>query len=314
MTCHNCQKEARKHGKDRKGNQRYRCESCSKTFQEPREKPLEGMYLPLDKAENVLQLLLEGCSIRSTERITDVNRNTILSLLEVVGKRCESLLDSRIRNVRVKDVQCDEIWNFVYCKEKTKNRLGLTGERIGDAYCFTAIERHSKLVLAWHLGRRTTPDTEIFTEKLYHATSQDHFQITTDGFAGYTNSVVYSLGTRVDFAQLIKVYAAPKEDDHRYSPAEVVEAVPVIRHGNPDPDRICTSHVERGNLTLRMQMRRFTRLTNGFSKKWANLKSMLAIFFAWYNFCRIHSTIRVTPAMEAKITDHVWSIGELLAA
>lgn len=314
MTCHNCQKEAKKHGRDRKGFRRYRCETCSKTFQEPREKPLEGMYLPLDKAEKVLQLLLEGCSIRSTERITDVNRNTILRLLEVVGKRCEALFDSRIRNVQVQDLQCDEIWQFVYCKQKTKHRLGLTDERIGDTYCFTAIERHSKLILAWHLGQRTAPDTEIFTEKLYHATSQDHFQVTTDGFGGYVNAIPYSLGTRTDFAQLIKIYAAPRESDQRYSPSEIKEIVPVIRHGNPDPTKICTSHVERGNLTMRMQMRRFTRLTNGFSKKWENLKAMLAIFFAWYNFCRIHSTIRVTPAMEAGITDHIWTIGELLVA
>ncbi len=162
------------------------------------------------------------------------------------------------------------------------------------------------------LGRRTARDTEAFVEKLNEATA-GQFQITTDGFKAYVDAVHMSLGTRVDFAQLIKVYRASSEDERRYSPAEVVstEVVPVV--GHPDPKKICTSHVERQNLTMRMQIRRFTRLTNGFSKKWENHWAALALYFAYYNFCRIHSTIRVTPAMEAGITDHVWELSELLA-
>ena len=174
-----------------------------------------------------------------------------------------------------------------------------------------AIERTSKLILAWHLGRRTAEDTELFTEKLDQATS-GRFQLTTDGFAAYPDAVHYSLGTRVDFAQLVKVYAAPRDPDERYSPASVVNAVPVPRWGTLDPQSICTSHVERQNLTMRMQLRRLTRLTNAFSKKWENLKVALAVYFAHYNFLRVHSTLRVTPAMEAALSDHVWSWGELL--
>jgi IS1 family transposase len=211
--------------------------------------------------------------------------------------------------VPVKEIQADEIWSFIGKKEKALQRKD--DPTFGDAYCFVGIERNSKLVLAWHLGRRTSRDAEAFTEKLNEAAS-GKFQITTDGFKGYIDAVSRSLGTRVDFAQLIKVYAATPEGERRYSPAEVVamEVVPII--GRPDPKKICTSHVERQNLTMRMQIRRFTRLTNGFSKKWENHYAMLALYFAYYNFVRIHSTIRVTPAMEAGLTDHVWTLKELL--
>ena len=175
-----------------------------------------------------------------------------------------------------------------------------------------AIERHSKLVLNFALGKRDQATTDIFIEGLRHATAAQNFQITTDGFKPYVSAIKNTLSDRVDFAQLIKVYRASVAGEARYSPAEVVstEVVPVI--GDPNPSRICTSHVERQNLTMRMQIRRFTRLTNGFSKKFENHWAALALYFAYYNFCRIHSTIRVTPAMEAKIADHVWDLAELL--
>ncbi len=176
-----------------------------------------------------------------------------------------------------------------------------------------ALERKSKLVVAWHLGRRTARDTVAFTEKIHEATT-GNFQITTDGFPAYPDAVSYSLGTRVDYAQLVKIYAAPRDGEQRYSPAEVVNAVPVPRIGSPEPQKICTSHVERQNLTMRMQIRRLTRLTNAFSKKWENLKASLALHFAWYNFCRVHQTLGVTPGMESGLTDHVWGIAELLDA
>jgi IS1 family transposase len=261
-----------------------------------------------------LQLLLEGTSVRSAERITGAHRDTILDLMVRAGERCERFLEDRIQNVAVRDVQADEIWAYVKMKEKEKVRRDIEDDRLGDAYTFVGIERHTKLVLCWHLGRRSYDDTFAFTEKLYRATGT-HWQLTTDGFKAYQNAVIHSLGARdVDFAQLVKVYAHPSADDHTYSPPTVINSVPVEIYGNPDPDRICTSHVERSNLTMRMQMRRFTRLTNGFSKKWENLKAMLALFFAYYNFGRIHSTIRVTPAMEAGLTDHIWELKELLAA
>ena len=188
----------------------------------------------------------------------------------------------------------------------------MTGDpRRGDVYCFVAFERNSKLVISWHLGRRTARDTVAFTEKINEAT-QGRFQITTDGFRPHVDAVHYSLGTRVDFAQLVKVYAAPRDGEQRYSPAEVVDVVPLPRWGQPKLNRIYTSHVERQKLTMRMHIRRLTRLTNAFSKKWENLKAALALHFAWYNLCRIHSTLRATPAMEAGVTDHVWTLEDLV--
>jgi transposase-like protein/IS1 family transposase len=310
MTCHNCRIQAHRFGKHRNGLQRFRCKQCRKTFTEEHATPLDEMRLPLDKAEMVLSLLVEGMAIRSVERITGVNRNTIMSLLVLAGERCERLSEKKISKVPVSDVQADEIWGFVGMKEKRKKT---DDDTLGDAYCFTAIESNTKLMLTWHLGRRTAKDTVIFTDKIDAATS-GHFQITTDGFPPYRDAIDVALGTRVDFAQLIKVYRAAPEGERRYSPAEVIstEVVPVC--GNPDPKKICTSHVERANLSIRMSMRRLTRLTNAFSKKWENLKAAYAVFFAFYNFCRIHQTLRVTPAMEAGITDRVWSIRDVLTA
>jgi transposase-like protein/IS1 family transposase len=310
VTCHNCRIECKRKGRDRKGHQRYQCRHCSKWFQEPREDHLDGMYLPVDKAEMVLKLLLEGSSVSTVERITDVHHTTILKLLVLAGEKCERIMGQKIRNVPVKDVQCDELWAFIQKKEK-RCKLG-DDPNFGDSYCFVAIERHSKLILNFALGKRDKATTDIFIEGLRLATSSQHFQITTDGFAPYNKAISDTLEDRVSFAQLIKVYRAASEGEARYSPAEVaaVEVVPVI--GQPDSDRICTSHIERQNLSIRVGTRRFTRLTNAFSKKWENHWAALACWFAFYNFCRRHRTLRVTPAMEAGIADHVWSVRELL--
>src|ERR1044072_3732629 len=208
MNCTTCQSEARRFGKDRKGNQRFQCLTCKKTFNEPKEKPLGSMTLAEDKALSVLHHLVEGCSIRSTERITGVEKKTILSLLVLVGEKCERLLDERIQNISVKDVQCDEIWGYVSMKEKTKSRLGRFDEdELGDAYCFVGMERNTNLILAWHLGRRTFDDTWAFTKKLARATSDDSFQISTDSFASYRDTIVHELGQKnINFAQVIKVF------------------------------------------------------------------------------------------------------------
>ncbi|MGA3327066.1 MAG: IS1 family transposase [Terriglobia bacterium] len=310
MTCHNCRIECRKFGKTRKGQQRYRCCQCYKTYSEPRNEYLGGMYTSPQKVEEVIKLLVEGCSISSVERLTGVNENTIMRILVFAGDRCERLLESKVQAVPVANVQCDEIWGFVGCKEK---RNVNDDPMRGDAYCFVAFERDTKLVLTWHLGKRCGRDTMAFTEKLEAATL-GQFQITTDGFQPYFDAVHTCLGTRVDYAQLIKVYGASTEGDHRYSPAKVIEIIPKPVWGNPDPNRICTSHVERQNLSIRMSMRRMTRLTNAYSKKWENLKAAYALWFAYYNFSRVHMTLRCTPAMEAKITDHIWTISELLGA
>jgi transposase-like protein/IS1 family transposase len=313
MTCEACQVSCQRFGKHRNGLQRFRCPACKTTYTEAHKPALEGSYIPQEKVVLVLRLLIEGNSIRSTERITNLDRNTIMRLLTLAGEKCEALMGRLIVNVPVRDVECDEIWGFVQKKEGHKGPEEAHDESVGDAYCFTAVERNTKLVLNFALGRRSKATTDVFIEGLRHATSSQNFQITTDGFAPYVKAISDTLADRVDFAQLIKVYRSSTEGEGRYSPAEVasVEVVPVL--GNPDPARICTSIVERQNLTIRMQMRRLTRLTNGFSKKWENLWAAYCLHFAYYNFCRIHSSIRVTPAMESNLTDHVWELAELLA-
>lgn len=313
MTCHNCKIKAGKHGKDRKGNQRYSCKQCKRTFSEVQDRPLDDMRISMDRAEMCLKLLLEGMSIRSVQRITGMHQETILNLITLTGERCERLMRERIKGVAVKDVEADEIWQFVQCKNRHKLHKGITDPKVGDQYTWVGIERNTKLILAWHLGQRDMTACEAFTEKLHEATS-GRFQLTTDGYRPYESAVAYSLGTRVDYAMLIKIYDRDREGEQKYSPPEVVETITKIMIGDPDPSRICTSIVERSNLSMRTSIRRLTRLTNAFSKKWENLKSMLAIYFAFYNFCRIHSTIRCTPAMESGITQHVWTIRDLLAA
>jgi transposase-like protein/IS1 family transposase len=314
MTCHNCKIEAKKAGRDRKGNQRYRCAQCKRRFQEQQEKLLGNMYLGEGKALLGGGGVLEGNSLRSIERITGVEMHTLLALLNLAGERCERLMKRKINGVPVQDVEADEIWGFVGMKRNTRLAKGITDPHVGNTFTFVGIERNTKLVLAWHLGDRDVESTEAFTEKLHEATS-GRFQLTTDGFHLYPHAISYSLGTRVDYAQLIKVYGkGDHEGEQKYSPPEVVDTVSKPLIGNPDPRRICTSIVERQNLNIRMSTRRLTRLTNGFSKKWENLKAALALYFAYYNFCRIHKSIRCTPAMESGLTGHVWTLRELLAA
>jgi IS1 family transposase len=256
---------------------------------------------------------LRVCRFDPIQRITGLHQETILNLLVLAGECCNKLMTKRIKNIPVQDVEADEMWGFVQMKNRAKLYKQNVDPHIGDAYTFVGIERNTKLVLAWHLGGRDVPSTEAFTEKLDRATS-GFFQLTTDGFNVYPNAVAYSLGTRVDFAQLIKVYANIREGEQKYSPPEVVDTVTKTVIGSPDPRRICTSIVERSNLSMRTSIRRLTRLTNAFSKKWDNLHAALSLYFAYYNFCRIHSSIRCTPAMESGITGHVWTLRELLSA
>lgn len=315
MNCPTCDNPSKKFGKHRNGDQRFRCMACRKTFTEPKVKILDNMILAEGKALAVLSHLVEGCSIRSTERLTGVHRDTILDLLTLAGRKCEALSESIIKDVPVQDVECDELWAYVGMKAKTKSKK-LTAENddsIGDAWTFTAIERHSKLILAWHLGQRDFPNTAAFTEKIDRATTGD-FQITTDGFAPYRDAIGFILGGRTDFAQLIKIYANNPENETRYSPAQCTGCKKKVIHGRPDPERVGTSRVERHNLSVRMENRRFTRLTNGFSKKWEKHHAALALYFAYYNFCRMHRSLRCTPAMAAGITKHVWTLKDLLMA
>ncbi len=317
MTCHNCRIDAPKHGKHRNGLQRYRCSQCGKTFTEPHAEAFH-MEMHLEEPQGLLaiQLLCEGTSVRTCERIVGLHRNTILELLLIAARRSEALLAERIHSLRVENVQCDEIWGYVFKKQSHRHGAEENFWQMGDAWCFVGIERTSKLVLAHHLGKRTVSSAMQFMRKLAAATDPNHrYQLTSDGLKAYNYAVGMVLGDRVDYAQLIKIYAYnTPEDARRYSPPEVVEAIPTPIYGDPDEKQICTSHIERQNLTMRMSIRRLTRLTNAFSKKWDNLRAALALHFAYYNFCRKHITLRgATPAMAAGITDHVWSIQELIS-
>ena len=318
MNCIDCNSLTKRHGKDRKGNQRFRCLACGKTFIVPQAKMLNNMYLAEDKAVNVLQLLVEGMSVRSIERVTGVPRDTVLRLLETVGKKCLWIQENLVKDVKVKFVQADEIWSFVGMKDKAKKANNVEDEKVGSTYTFTSIDSDSKLIVAWHLGRRTEQDAIIFLEKVYQAVNKDiWYQITTDGWPGYKHTVNEILGAKAHFAQLVKVYgnSQSKKDEQRYSPAECVGCVKKVVSSRPVKEKISTFYVERANLTMRMSMRRMTRLTNGFSKKWDNLNYSIALHFAHYNFCRSHKTLHgAIPAMAANLTKTIWSLKDLLNA
>ena len=310
MLCPLCQSPCRRFGFNRNGSQRHRCDACRHTVTDSSTQPRDGRRLSEDKEIMALRHLLEGNSVRSTERLLEIHRDTILDAMVRAGEDCQRLLDALLCGLPVSDVQSDEIWGFVGCKEKTRVRKNYS-EDVGDAYCFTAIERHTKLFLAWHLGKRCTEDCRTFAHKLKRATS-GRFQLSTDGYGPYQTHVPVVFGADVDFEILVKVYGIPEGAERRYTPSEIIGADAAAFHGRPNVDKICTSHVERSNLTIRMTIRRLTRLTNAHSKKWENHEAALALFFAYYNFCRVHSTIKQTPAMAAGLADYVWSVRELL--
>jgi transposase-like protein/IS1 family transposase len=315
MQCEACQTPAKRFGKDRNGNQRYQCRVCRRLYYDRPARPLRNLRLPLDRALLCLHLLCEGNAVRSIERLTGTEKKTVLRLLVQVGEGCERMLAETVKAVPVRDVQADEIWSFIKAKARTVARKGITDPDAGDAYCYIGIERHSKLVLAWHLGRRNTWDAHDFIVKLATATAGE-FQLSTDGFNGYPGAVEYAFGARVSYGQVIKSYGNEGTEEARrtYAPSRLISTEKVAVYGEPEEERACTSHVERGNWTLRGHLRRFTRLSNGFSRKKANLRAALALYFAYYNFVRFHKSIRMTPAMAAGITRKPWSLEDLLTA
>lgn len=270
------------------------------------------MYtLSIEKKLAVIASLVEGNSVRSTERMTGAHRDTICRLLVEVGSHCTEIMDSQIRNVHCKFVQADEIWIYVGKKQK---RVEIDDSpELGDQWVFVAIDAETKLVPAYIVGKRDRDTTYTFLLELQkRLTPERRFQLTTDGFHFYVRAVEDVFYGTVDFAQLIKLYGEyGQHGSERYSPSSIVEVISKVQDGRPDPEHICTSHVERQNLTMRMQMRRFTRLTNAFSKKLENLKAACALHFAHYNFCRVHSSLRVTPAMAAGIANEAWPLSSL---
>lgn len=305
-----CSHETRhKHGKNKCGNQRYKCSLCGATFVE--SGPLGEMRTSQKQAAQALALMLEGMSLRGIQRVTGLCRETLCNLILMVGSNCERLLDAKIKGVNANDVQLDEIWSFVGMKEKRRVARG-DSEEFGDSWTFYGIERETKLILAHQVGNRDANTCWAFLLKLKAAIGSGRFQLTTDGLSHYRNNVPFAFGMQVDFAQLVKVYSNT-QDETRYSPARIISADKLPMFGNPDDDKISTSHIERFNLTVRMTLRRFTRLTNAHSKSLKHHKAMQALFVAWYNFARPHETLKgQTPAMASGLADHVWSVRELL--
>ena len=268
--------------------------------------------LPLERKIAVISALVEGNSIRSVSRMTGVDRNTINSLLLRSGDRCQQIMNEQMNNLQCRYLQVDEIWTYV--QKKRRNVKAGDPPEFGDQWVYVAIDAESKLIPSFRVGKRVRPDTWAFLWDLHHRLA-GRVQLTTDALNHYTVTVPECFGTECDFAQLQKLFGNWWMDtpEGKYSPSGLTGLISKVRQGDPDPSFISTSFVERQNLTMRMAMRRFTRLTNAFSKKLANLKAACALHFAHYNFCRVHSSLRVTPAMAANVTNRVWDLGELLA-
>ncbi len=269
--------------------------------------------LPLEKKTLVLSLLAEGNSLRTISRVSGVARNTISNLLLEAGDKAREILDSRIVNLQCRFVQVDEIWTFVGKKQKQCTDEEKRDGELGDQYVFVAMDSETKLVMASMVGKRSGDNAYSFMREL-KMRIPNRFQLSTDAFGPYFNCVDEVFHDQIDYGQIVKYYAEDGQSEKRYSPAHIIkmDITPLI--GNPKKNRISTSHIERQNLTMRMAMRRFTRLTNGFSKSLKHLEAAIALHFFHYNFMRIHESLRVTPAMQAGISKHLLSWEEFLTS
>jgi IS1 family transposase len=267
--------------------------------------------LSTEQRTRIVAALVEGNSIRATCRMTGAAKNTVVKLLVDRGGACSEYQDKAMRDLPCTHLQCDEIWSFCYAKEKNvapelQGQIGY-----GDTWTWTAIDADTKIVPTWHIGRRDAAAAKAFIDDLAGRLAS-RVQLTTDGHKPYLQAVEDAFGADIDYAVLIKIYGADPANEKRYSAAECIGSEKIIVQGQPDLARVSTSYVERQNLTMRMGMRRFTRLTNGFSKKVENLAAAVALHFMHYNFARIHKTLKQTPAMAAGISDHVWSLEEIV--
>lgn len=260
----------------------------------------------------ILACLVEGNSIRSTCRMTGFAKGTVLKFVAEIGEACEAFHDERVRGVNSKRIQADEIWSFCYAKDKNLPDHMRGQDGVGSVWTWTAIDSDTKLMVSWHVGSRDADSARWFMQDLASRLA-GRVQLTTDGHHVYERAVESAFGWNVDYAQLVKVYGNPREGENRYSPGVCLGADKNSIIGRPSLGHVSTSHVERSNLTMRMGMRRFTRLTNAFSKKFANTRAAVALHFVHYNFCRVHKTLRVTPAMEAGLANHVWELSEIVA-
>ncbi|MBI4265745.1 MAG: IS1 family transposase [Acidobacteria bacterium] len=267
--------------------------------------------LPVAKRAQVLSLLCEGTSMRAVSRLADVSINTVTKLLVDAGRLCAAFHDDQVRGVKAQRVQVDEIWSFTYAKAKNVPKAKKAPVGAGDTWTWTGLEADSKLIVSWLVGPRDAGSAFTFTSDL-KARLANRVQLTSDGLKVYVDAVEDAFGADVDYAQLVKLYGPSGENETRYSPAKCIGCLSKTVTGDPAPKYISTSYSERQNLTMRMHMRRFTRLTNGFSKKLENHVHMVALYTVFYNFTKIHKTLRVTPAMEAGLTDRLWSMEDVV--
>jgi IS1 family transposase len=270
--------------------------------------------LPLAKRTQILAMLCEGSSMRSISRVADVSINTVSKLLAQAGEACIALHNDAVKNVKASRIECDEIWSFCYAKDKNVKHATCAPEGAGDVWTWTGIDADSKLIVSYLVGGRDAESAMEFMDDL-RTRLANRVQLTADGLNLYAVAVEEAFGSDVDFAQLVKIYGEPKggKNERKYSPGECCGTRKFRVQGDPDIAKVSTSYVERQNLTMRMSMRRFTRLTNAFSKKLENHIHALALYFAFYNFCRIHKSLRMSPAMAAGITDRLWSLEDVVA-
>ena len=270
--------------------------------------------LSIEKRTQLISLLVEGMSMRAVSRVADVSINTVMKVLCETGKACAAYHGAHVRVVKAKRIECDEIWSFCYAKQKNVASATTSPDGAGDTWTWTAIDADSKLIISYLVGGRDVEYATAFMQDVKERITGTTVQLTTDGLKAYLVAVDKSFRWNVNYAQLVKAYgAAPDKSKGRYSPADCTGSKKNTIIGKPDLDKVSTSNLERQNLTMRMHMRRFTRLTNGFSKKIENHANAVALHFMFYNFAKIHKTLRVTPALEAGISDHVWSIADIAA-
>ena len=273
-------------------------------------KPMNKLA-PADRAK-VLHLLCEGSSIRSVTRLLNVGKNTVIKLMIDAGEACAAYHDEHVRELRSKRIQVDEIWSFTYAKEKNVASAKAAPEGAGDTWTWTALDADTKFIASWFVGGRDGECAKWFIEDLATRLA-NRVQLTSDGHRAYLEAVEGAFGADVDYAQLVKIYGSAPGPAGRYSPADCTGIKKNRIEGNPDMKHVSTSYVERSNLTMRMHMRRFTRLTNAFSKKVENHAHAVALFTTFYNFVRIHKTLRVTPAMAAGVSDRLWDVSDIVA-
>lgn len=269
--------------------------------------------LPLAKRVQILSMLCEGSSMRSISRVADVSINTVAKLLAEAGEACWEAHNRLVRDVHARRMQCDEIWSFCAAKARNVPNMKAPVDGAGDVWTWTALDADSKMILSYYVGDRSGQSAIALMDDL-RARLATRVQLTTDGHKAYVEAVEGAFGGDIDYAMLIKLYGdVPEAAKGRYSPAECIGTRKTRVEGNPELAAVSTSYVERANLTMRMSMRRFTRLTNAFSKKFENHCHALALYFMWYNFVRVHKTLRTSPAMAARVSDHLWSMEDIVA-